>query len=165
MLYNRFSLVTYLIHSCIYASPSLPGICPFVLQPDFKKTQPHLFSYKKSCAEGGGGWHPQRGWGIPQSRWKHTHGKNLKNLGAPRSQHVLGLHSPPAPALRRPALFPAGSLIKWKWWRAKLVSSWILLISIFAGDFPNGVIFYPFSFRNNVFETSWKQVGEEPVYT
>ena len=52
--YNRFSLVTYLIHSCIYASPSLPGICPFVLQPDFKKTQPHLFSYKKSCAEGGG---------------------------------------------------------------------------------------------------------------
>ena len=42
----------------------------------------------------------------------HTQSKHLKNLGAPRSQLVLGLHSPPAPALRRPVLFPAGSLIK-----------------------------------------------------
>ena len=131
------------------------------------KKHSHICFHIKSPVLGGGGWHPQRGWGIPQSRWKHTHthGKHLKNLGAPRSQHVLGLHSPPAPALRRPAPFPAGSLIKWKWWRAKLVSSWILPISVFAGDFRNGVIFYPFSFRNNVFETSWKQVGEEPVYT
>ena len=39
-----------MIHGCIYASHNLPGICPFVLQPDFKKAQPHLFSYKKSCA-------------------------------------------------------------------------------------------------------------------